>query len=127
MQRINFPAPDTGAVVVSDSDNIKILGCLLEGYTPTHAIWGEVDGGDENHPGVRVEGSSYIEVADCDISGFANPDNSSNASAIMTYSAVNCDFRHNYIHGQPNGISSRAIPVDQMLVSPCITIGLRVV
>ncbi|MCG7904619.1 MAG: right-handed parallel beta-helix repeat-containing protein [Candidatus Thiodiazotropha weberae] len=83
------PKADTGATVLHQCDHVQILGCVLDGTTPTHGGWGMVGG--ENHNGVRIEAASDNVVADNIFDGFRNPDGTNNAASIMTYAnSVDC-------------------------------------
>lgn len=80
------PTADTGPVVLHNCTGVKILGCVLDGTTPTgYDTWASAP--TENHNGVRFQGASDCEIADNLIDGFKNPGNSHNGAGIMSYTS----------------------------------------
>ncbi|MCU7840865.1 MAG: right-handed parallel beta-helix repeat-containing protein [Candidatus Thiodiazotropha sp. (ex Troendleina suluensis)] len=84
------PTADTGPVTLNNCVGVKILGCVLDGTTPTHDTWASAP--TENHNGIRIEGANDCVIADNKITGFKNPGGSHNGAGIMTYTSTGgCD------------------------------------
>lgn len=85
--------PDTGPVVVWDSQHVTIKNAR---------ITGRVIGWNDNHVGIRLERASNITIANNVISGFT--DTGMNAACIMTYDVANSIFEHNECFNAVTGI-----------------------
>lgn len=96
---INEPAiatsPDTGPVVVWNSNNITLQNLTIIGKT---ADW------NDNHNGIRLEFVTDSLVRSNRISGIRNAPNNGNGAAIMVYDSEGIVFEYNEIRDSGGGI-----------------------
>lgn len=90
--------PDTGPVVVWDSEDVTISRCLIQGATIAR---------DDNHNGIRLEVVRDVRVIDNRIVGIRNASDggySRNHAGIMTYDASHVVIEHNEIADCDSGM-----------------------
>ena len=87
--------PDTGPVVVWQSDNVIVQNLNIRGKT--------VDWGD-NHNAIRIEYASNVLVRNNNIHQNRGGSNSMNGSAIMLYDSRDVVIEHNQIYDSQGGI-----------------------
>lgn len=95
-ENVSASFPDTGPVVIVDSTGSELRRCVVQ-CDETLSI-------ADNHPGVRVENSSYITVTDCEIYDVQGAHSIDSGCGIQVYSSHHLTFRNNYIHDCDGGI-----------------------
>jgi len=94
-------ASDTGPVVFVSTTGSSLLNSTLDGN-------GNPGFGD-NHPGVRIEGSTSIRVANNTIHDFlTSVVNPSNANGVQVYNSYSVTIEHNTIYGCGVGIDLKS-------------------
>lgn len=91
---------DTGPVVLAGTVGSTIEDCVLDGNGDP--------GFNDNHPGVRIEGSHDVLVRNCRISNFRTGANANNGAGIQIYWSGNVTMEHNEIYNSGSGIFLKA-------------------
>lgn len=116
---------DTGLITIFSSNNIVIEGNEVVGIATTV---------QDNHNGVRIEGSSFVTLTNNRIHGVTyDPsgwDTSHNAAGVMLYGSNNITIEHNEIFDSnagifPKGNDNYNIVIRRNLIHNCIK-GIRI-
>lgn len=86
---------DTGPVVLTLSVGCQIIGMTINGIT---ADW------NDNHNGIRVEGSSDCVIQNNTIDGFRKDNDNHNGSGVTLYGSADCLIEHNVFTDSGSGI-----------------------
>lgn len=109
--------PDTGPVVLWESDHGAIVDCTILGDPDPLANWG---GGADNHNGIRIEVAHDAVIRGNVISGFnhaGNGDATRNAAGIMSYRSARMLIENNELTDNCTGayIKGSAEPMQEAL------------
>lgn len=101
----NAPStPDTGPIVLAGTVGSTIEDCVVDGNGDP--------GFNDNHPGIRIEGSHDVLVRNCRISNVRTTGvNGNNGAGIQIYHSGNVTMEHNEIYNSGSGIFLKA-PMD---------------